>query len=171
MIAEHVNRAEHHQRVHRPPRVERTARHVAEIDDVVDAPRADVGDSSLKREMIFVHIGNRGKAHRHSKYRTAQCVPDAAQRASDALLIRDPYPVFVGPGSASRHCVPRRVRDTGILSRRRAVQAKHMAGEIKRPGDEDARRHLIGKARQRTQRRLDTGCGFHPHAQLTHGIR
>ena len=46
-----------------------------------------------------------------------------------------------------------------------------MAGKIKRPGDEDARRHLIGEARQRTQRRLDTGYGFHPHAELTHGIR
>jgi hypothetical protein len=62
MIAEHVNRAEHHHRVHYPPRVERAARHVAEIDDVVDALRADVGDSSLKREIISVHIGNRGKA-------------------------------------------------------------------------------------------------------------
>src|SRR5882757_1283471 len=46
-----------------------------------------------------------------------------------------------------------------------------MAGEIERPGDEDTRRHLIDKARERTQRRLDTGRGFHPHAQLTHGIR
>jgi hypothetical protein len=46
MIAEHMNRVERHQRVHRPPRVERSARHVAEINDVVDAAR-DVGDNSL----------------------------------------------------------------------------------------------------------------------------
>jgi hypothetical protein len=63
MIAEHMNRAERHQRIHGPPGVERAARHVAKIDDVVDALRADVGDNCLKREIVSVHIGNHGKAH------------------------------------------------------------------------------------------------------------
>ena len=64
VIAEHMHGVERHQGIHRPPRVERAARHVAEIDDLVDALRADVGDNSLKREIVSVHIGNRGKAHR-----------------------------------------------------------------------------------------------------------
>ncbi len=63
MIAEHVNRVEGHQRVHRPSRVERAARHVAEIDDLVDVLGADVGDYGFKREVVSVHIGNRCKAH------------------------------------------------------------------------------------------------------------
>src|SRR5674476_1233260 len=46
-----------------------------------------------------------------------------------------------------------------------------MAGEIQRPRDQDARRHFIGKARQRTQRRFDTGRGLYPHAELPRGIR
>ena len=45
-------------------RIERPARHVAEIDDVGDALRADVGKHRLEREIVSVHIGNRGKAHR-----------------------------------------------------------------------------------------------------------
>ena len=44
-------------------RDERTARHVAEIDDPVDALRADVGDDSLQREIVSVDVGNRGEAH------------------------------------------------------------------------------------------------------------
>ncbi len=44
-------------------RVERAARHVAEIDDVVDVLGTDVGDHGFKRETISVHIGHRGKAH------------------------------------------------------------------------------------------------------------
>ena len=63
VVAEHMNRIERHQRVHRPPRVERSARHVAEIDDLADALGADVGNDSLKREMVSVNIGDRGKAH------------------------------------------------------------------------------------------------------------
>ena len=63
VIAEHMDGIERHQRVHGPPRVERTARHVAEIDDPVDALRADVGDDSFQREIVSVDIGNRGEAH------------------------------------------------------------------------------------------------------------
>ena len=63
VIAEHVNGVERHQRVHRPPRVERPARHVAEIDDLFDALRADVGNDRFQREIISVDIGDRGKAH------------------------------------------------------------------------------------------------------------
>jgi hypothetical protein len=45
------------------------------------------------------------------------CAPDAAQRFfSGALQSRGPCSRerrgFLGPGSAERHCVPRRVRDT-----------------------------------------------------------
>ena len=63
MIAEHVNGIERHQRVHGSPRVERTARHVAEIDDLANALRADVGQHGFQREIVSVHIGNRGKTH------------------------------------------------------------------------------------------------------------
>ena len=63
MIAEHVNGVERHQRVHGAPRVERAARHVAEIDDLADALRADVGQHRFQREIVSVHIGNRGKTH------------------------------------------------------------------------------------------------------------
>ncbi len=66
MIAEHVNGIERHQRVHRPPRVERAARHIAEIDDVVDPLRADIGDNRFQREIVSVNIGNRGKTYCHS---------------------------------------------------------------------------------------------------------
>ena len=63
MIAEHVNGIERHQRVHGSPRVERAARHVAEIDDLANALRADVGQHGFQREIVSVHIGNRGKTH------------------------------------------------------------------------------------------------------------
>ena len=63
VIAEHVYRIERHQRIHRAPRIKRAARHVAEIDDLVDALRADVGNDSFQREIVSVHIGNRGKTH------------------------------------------------------------------------------------------------------------
>ncbi len=63
MIAEHVHGIERHQRIHGSPRVERTARHVAEIDDLGDALRADVGKHGFQREIVSVHIGNRGKTH------------------------------------------------------------------------------------------------------------
>jgi hypothetical protein len=44
--------------------------------------------------------------------------PDAAQRASGALLIRGPsYLTKNGPGSAERYCAPHRVRDKIFLSR------------------------------------------------------
>ena len=56
-----MDRIERHQRIHGLPRVERPARHVAEVDDVVDAMRADVGEHSFQREIVSVHIGNRGK--------------------------------------------------------------------------------------------------------------
>ena len=68
MIAEHMNGIERHQRVHGPPRIERAARHVAEIDDLVDALRADVGQHGFQREIVSVHIGNRGKTHVSSTY-------------------------------------------------------------------------------------------------------
>ena len=63
MIAEHVNGIERHQRVHGSPRIERAARHVAEIDDLANSLRADVGQHGFQREIVSVHIGNRGKAH------------------------------------------------------------------------------------------------------------
>src|SRR5258706_6273352 len=63
------------------------------------------------------------------------------------------------------------VRHTDILSRRRAVQAEHMAGEIERARDQDARRHFVSEPRQRTQRRVDGACGFHTHAERAGGIR
>ena len=68
MIAEHVNGIERHQRVHGPPRIERTARHVAEIDDLANSLRADVGQHGFQREIVSVHIGNRGKTHVNSTY-------------------------------------------------------------------------------------------------------
>jgi hypothetical protein len=37
VIAKHMNGLERHQCIHRPPRIERSARHVAEVDDIVDA--------------------------------------------------------------------------------------------------------------------------------------
>jgi hypothetical protein len=63
VVAEHVNGIERHQGIHRAPGVERPACHVPEIDDVVDALRADVGNHGLQRQMISMHIGNRGKTH------------------------------------------------------------------------------------------------------------
>src|SRR5439155_8225671 len=63
MIAEDVNSIERHQRVHGSPRIERAARHVAEIDDLANALRADVSQHGFQREIVSVHIGNRGKAH------------------------------------------------------------------------------------------------------------
>jgi hypothetical protein len=63
VIAEHVNRVERHQGIHRPPGVERAACHVAKVDDLVDVLGADVRNHSLKREVVSMHIGNRGKAH------------------------------------------------------------------------------------------------------------
>ena len=63
MIAEHVNGIERHQRVHGSPRIERTARHVAEIDDLVDALRADVGQHGFEREIVSVHVGDGGETH------------------------------------------------------------------------------------------------------------
>ena len=63
MIAEHMNGIERHQRVHGSPRFERAARHVAEIDDLADSLRTDVGQHGFQREIISVHIGNRGKTH------------------------------------------------------------------------------------------------------------
>ena len=45
------------------PRIERPARHVAEIDDLADALRADVGDDGFQREMVSMHVGNGGEAH------------------------------------------------------------------------------------------------------------
>ena len=64
MIAEHVHGIERHQGIHRPPRIERPARHVAEIDDFVDALRADIGNNRFKRQIIAVDIRNRRKPHR-----------------------------------------------------------------------------------------------------------
>ena len=46
-----------------------------------------------------------------------------------------------------------------------------MAGKIQRPGNEYARRHFIGKTRQRAQRRFDVDCGFDPHARGARSIR
>jgi len=62
-VAEHVDRVQRHQHVHGPPRVQRTARHVAEIDNVADIMRADIGQHGLQRQIVAVHIGNRSKAH------------------------------------------------------------------------------------------------------------
>ena len=67
MIAEHVNGVERHQRIHGPPRVERAARHIAEIDDLADSFRADVGQHGFQREIVSVHIGNGGKVHANSQ--------------------------------------------------------------------------------------------------------
>src|SRR5258708_7743769 len=63
VIAEHMHGIERHQRVHGPARIERPARHVAEIDDLVDPLRADIGDHGFEREIVSMHVGNRGKAH------------------------------------------------------------------------------------------------------------
>ena len=60
VIAEHVDGVERHQRVHRPPRVERAARHVAEIDDLVDALRRGCRRSRLPARDSF-------RAHRQSR--------------------------------------------------------------------------------------------------------
>jgi hypothetical protein len=38
-------------------------RHVAEVDDPLDALRPDVGKHGLQRQIISVHVGNRGKTH------------------------------------------------------------------------------------------------------------
>ena len=73
MITEHIHGVECHQRIQGPPRIERPTRHVAEIDDLVDAMRADIGYDSLKREIISVHIGNRGKTHRKRGSILAAC--------------------------------------------------------------------------------------------------
>ncbi len=58
-----MNGVERHQRVHRAPGVERSARHVAEIDDLLDTLRANVGNDRFERQIISVDIGDRGKAH------------------------------------------------------------------------------------------------------------
>ena len=79
MIAEHVNSIERHQRVHGPPRIERAARHVAEIDDLANSLRADVREHSVQREIISVHIGNRGNTHVDSTYHSGcYCVRNDA---------------------------------------------------------------------------------------------
>ena len=63
VIAKHMDGVERHQCIHRPPRIERSARHVAEIDDVGETVGADVGNNRFQREIVSVHIGNRGEAH------------------------------------------------------------------------------------------------------------
>ena len=70
--------------------------------------------------------------------------PDAAQRASGALLIRGPSCLATnGPGSAERHCAPHRVRDTRPLPR---IKDK--------AGDDEHGRH-----RQHLRKRF-RGCPF-----------
>jgi uncharacterized membrane protein len=76
MIAEHMHGIERDQRIHRPPRVEWPARHVAEIDDLIDALRVDVGNYSFQREIISVHIGNRGKTQCHLEGRSKGTQPN-----------------------------------------------------------------------------------------------
>lgn len=66
MIAEHMDGVQRHQHIHGPRRIERPACHVAEIDDVGNALRADVGEHGFQRKKISVHVGNGGKAHRRS---------------------------------------------------------------------------------------------------------
>ena len=63
VIAAHMHRLERHQPVHGAPRFERAAGHVAEVDDIVDALRADVGQHGIEREMVAMDIGDRGEAH------------------------------------------------------------------------------------------------------------
>jgi hypothetical protein len=63
VIAAHMDGVERDQHVHRPSRVERAARHVSEVDNFINALDADIGDDGLKRQIISVHVGNRGKAH------------------------------------------------------------------------------------------------------------
>ena len=63
MVAEHMHGIERHQRIHGSPRIQRAARHVAEIDDLADALRADVGNHGFQRQIISVHISNGGKTH------------------------------------------------------------------------------------------------------------
>jgi hypothetical protein len=48
------------------PGVERAARHITEIDDVRNVLRADIRNDRLQRQMVSVHVGNRGKAHGRS---------------------------------------------------------------------------------------------------------
>ena len=64
VIAEHVNGIERHQGVHRTPRVERSAGHIAEVHDLIDILRADVRKHGLKCQIISVHVGNRRELHR-----------------------------------------------------------------------------------------------------------
>ena len=66
MIAEHMDGVERHQRIHGSPRFERAARHVAEIDDLANSFRADVGQHGLQREIVSMHIGDGGKTHANS---------------------------------------------------------------------------------------------------------
>ena len=56
---------ERHQQIHGPSCVERPARHVAEVDDVRDALRADIGDDGFEREVIAVDVGDGGEAQVH----------------------------------------------------------------------------------------------------------
>src|SRR4030081_2466987 len=67
VIAAHMNGVERHQRVHGPPRIKRSARHVAEVDDPVDALRANIGNHRFEREIVSVDIGNRSKKNRQPK--------------------------------------------------------------------------------------------------------
>jgi hypothetical protein len=68
VIAEHMHGIERHQRVHRSPGFERAARHVAEVDDIIDTLGANVGNDRFEREVISVHVGNGGKTHSISSY-------------------------------------------------------------------------------------------------------
>ena len=94
VIAEHVNRVERHQRVHRPPRVERAARHVAEVDDLVDVLGVDVSNDRFKREIVSVHVGNRGKAH-------GQAYPGGVPLAASTWPARYSEPVIRMRGGTS----------------------------------------------------------------------
>src|SRR5260370_17515719 len=94
VIAEHGNRVERHQGIHRPPRVERAARHVAEIDDLVDVLGADIGDHGFQREIVSVHIGNRGKAH-------GQAYPGGVPLAASTWPARYSDPVIRMRGGTS----------------------------------------------------------------------
>jgi len=47
--------------------------------------RADVGDDSFKREIVSVDIGNRGKAHRNSRYGFAEASVPRMLRSAQAV--------------------------------------------------------------------------------------
>ncbi len=81
VIAEQMDRIERHQHIDGGPGVERTAHHVAEVDDVPNSLRTNVRQDGFEREMIAVDVGDRSKAHGVLSSRS----PDPAKRNPGGL--------------------------------------------------------------------------------------